>query len=216
MSTRTIALSALAASAVLAVGAITPVASAAEPTDPATTTLPVAVASGTDMPNVALATPSDSGAPAKAATPDLKLDSYDQQSGQAVLAPTGNATADPGATTVTPVDAKLTGNAQVRAGLLADAGVFLYDTVGIKAGIEPYLRGAVSGSITVDTSGAPPKTDGRAALYGGFDVNGSLAARIPFLGSAFEKDLTFPLFHREWPIAQRSTGSGTPADQPAG
>ncbi|MFG2848696.1 hypothetical protein ACGF12_36915 [Kitasatospora sp. NPDC048296] len=463
MSTRTIALSALAASAVLAVGAITPVASAAEPTDPATTTLPVAVASSTDTPNVALATPSDSGAPAKAATPDLKLDSYDQQSGQAVLAPTGNATADPGAaaaatasvqpgqlidspptdaaphgalvkvtdvrptddgkvavstrpaaltellgriqaagrtvldprniqvqplakdlnvsftgdsaggsgsasaalqlkthasvpipdqswaggavtakssvdvdgtielkpvvdldyqgakfglipqhinvgfdlgahadwhvtaglhagltpvkvplaklsahpvvlvgqlpvaltleltltaqvsadgditidteqavdgawgihaeytkdtgwstttdpgtTNVTPVSAKLTGNAQVRTGLLADAGVFLYDTVGIKAGIEPYLRGTVNGGISIDTSGAPPKIDGQASLYGGLDVNGSLAARIPFLGSAFEKDLTFPLFHREWLIAQRNTGSGTPADQPTG
>ncbi|MFG2909116.1 hypothetical protein ACGF13_29115 [Kitasatospora sp. NPDC048286] len=461
MSTRTIALSAIAASVVLAVGAITPAASAAEPAAPATTSLPVVVAT-TDTPNVALATPSDSGAPAQSTTSDLKLDSYDQQSGQAVLAPTGNAvadsgtaaaatasvqpgqlidspptdaaphgalvkvtdvrptgdgkvavstrpaaltellgqvkaaghtfldprnikveplakdlnvsftgdtsggtgsasaalqlkahasvpvpdqswadgavtakstvdvdgtielkpvvdldyqgatlglipqhinvgfdlgahadwrvtaglhagltpvkvplaklfahpvvlvgqlpvvlsleltltaqvsadgditidteqafdgawgihadytkgtgwatTTDPGTATVSPVSTKLSGNAGVRAGLLAEAGVFLYDTVGIKAGIEPYLRGAVNGSITVDTSGAPPKIDGQASLYGGFDVNGSLAARLPLLGSAFEKDLTFPVFNHEWLVAQRGTGSGTPADQPS-
>jgi hypothetical protein len=123
---------------------------------------------------------------------------------------------DPGSTTVSPVSVRLSGNANVRAGLIADGGVFLYDTVGIKAGVEPYLRGAVNGTITADTAGAPPKIDGQAGLYGGLDVNGSLAARIPFLGSTFEKDLTLPLFHREWPIAQQRIGGGAPADQSGG
>ncbi|MFD5435705.1 hypothetical protein ACFWJ4_26615 [Kitasatospora sp. NPDC127067] len=116
---------------------------------------------------------------------------------------------DPASTTVSPVRVRLAGTASVRTGLIADASVALYDTVGVKADIEPYLRSTVDGSLAIDSSGAPPVIEGQAALYGGIDVNGGLLVRIPFLGPLFEKDVTFPVLHREWPIVKQSISTGT-------
>lgn len=122
---------------------------------------------------------------------------------------------DPGTLNVSPVKAKLTGTASVRTGLAVEGSVALYDAVGLKAAIEPSLRTAVEGSIAIDTSGAAPVVTGKAALYGGLDIKGALMARIAILGTPiFEKELPFPVYHREWPIAMRGTPTGTPTATP--
>ncbi|WP_051794560.1 hypothetical protein [Streptomyces sp. NRRL S-87] len=106
-----------------------------------------------------------------------------------------------------PVRAKLSGNASVRTGLAADASVALYDTVGLKASVKPYLRTSVNGTVTVDSSGAAPVVQGSAGLYGGFDLTGALMARIAVFGTPlFEKDIPLGSLHREWTIAERTTG----------
>ncbi|MDH6126758.1 hypothetical protein [Kitasatospora sp. GP82] len=117
---------------------------------------------------------------------------------------------DPGATTVSPVKATFSGNANVRTGLVADGSVALYDTLGVKATVEPYLRAAVEGTVSVDTSGAKPTVDGKAGLYGGLDVNGAVMARIAILGTPLlEKDLPFPIYKHEWPIVTREIGNAS-------
>ncbi|WP_030246883.1 hypothetical protein [Streptomyces sp. NRRL S-350] len=115
---------------------------------------------------------------------------------------------DPGTFTATPVRATIAGNASVRTGLIADGSVALYDAVGVKAGIEPYLRTQVNGSLTIDTSGAPPVVTGQAGLYAGLDVTGGLLVKLPGLGPFFEKNLSFPIYHNEWPLALPSLSGG--------
>jgi hypothetical protein len=114
-------------------------------------------------------------------------------------------TTEPVTTKISPVRATFSGTADVRSGLVADGSVALYDTVGVKATIEPYLKAAVDGSVTVDSSGGTPQVTGKAALSGGLDVNGAIMARIAILGTPLiEKDLSFPLYHDEWPIVSAS------------
>ncbi|MFJ2190544.1 hypothetical protein ACIOJE_21835 [Kitasatospora sp. NPDC087861] len=123
---------------------------------------------------------------------------------------------DPGTTTVSPVKATFSGQASVRAGLVADGSVALYDTLGVKATIEPYLRAAVEGSVSVDSSGAKPTVDGKVGLYGGLDVNGAVMARIAILGTPLlEKDLPFPIYNHEWPIVTREIGNTPTSAQPS-
>ncbi|MFI8454536.1 hypothetical protein [Kitasatospora sp. NPDC085464] len=122
-------------------------------------------------------------------------------------------TTEPVSTKVTPVKATFSGRADVRAGLVAEGSVALYDTVGVKASVEPYLRASVDGSVTVDSSGAKPVVEGTAGLYGGLDVNGALMARIAVFGTPLlEKDLPFKIYHNEWPIAAGSYRSGNGID----
>lgn len=117
---------------------------------------------------------------------------------------------DPGSTTVSPVRATFTGNAAVRTGLVADGSVALYDALGVKATIEPYLRATVNGRVTLDGSGTTPTVDGKAGLYGGLNVTGDVLARIAILGTPLlEKDLPFQLYQHEWPIVTRQAGTGT-------
>ncbi|MFF7634608.1 hypothetical protein ACFZB9_15835 [Kitasatospora sp. NPDC008050] len=117
---------------------------------------------------------------------------------------------DPGHTTVSPVRATFTGNAAVRTGLVADGSVALYDTLGVKATVEPYLRATVNGQVSVDGSGTTPAVDGKAGLSGGLTVNGDVLARIAILGTPLlEKDLPFQIYQHEWPIVTRQTGTGT-------
>ncbi|MBT2453120.1 hypothetical protein J7F03_40110 [Streptomyces sp. ISL-43] len=124
--------------------------------------------------------------------------------------------ADPGTMTISPLRATLTGKASVRTGLAIEGSVALYDAVGLKASIEPYLRTAVEGSATIDSSGAAPTVTGTAALYGGLDINGALMARIAIVGTPiFEKELPFPVYHREWPIATRTTSTTPPTSRPS-
>ncbi|MEV6207669.1 hypothetical protein [Kitasatospora sp. NPDC051914] len=115
-------------------------------------------------------------------------------------------TADPGTTTVGPVRARLSGNAALRTGLTAEASVGLYNTVGVAAGIEPYLRTRVAGSVTLDTTGEPPHVEGSWTNTAGLDINGRLYAQIKILGTPlFKADLPLPAFHREWPLPSLST-----------
>ncbi|GAB2688080.1 hypothetical protein GCM10010442_01100 [Kitasatospora kifunensis] len=122
---------------------------------------------------------------------------------------------DPVATTVSPVRATLAGNAKVRTGLVADGSVALYDTLGVKATVEPYLSAAVAGKVSIDTSGATPTVDGKVDLRGGLSVNGAVMARIAILGTPLiEKDLPFQVYQREWPIVTRTIGNGAASGTP--
>ncbi|MFF2149533.1 hypothetical protein [Kitasatospora sp. NPDC058190] len=119
---------------------------------------------------------------------------------------------EPVKTTVSPVKAAFNGNANVRTGLVADGSVALYDTVGVKATVEPYLRAAVNGTVSIDSSAGKPVVTGKAGLYGGLNVNGAVMARIAILGTPLlEKDLPFKLYQNEWPIVAGSYGNATPS-----
>ncbi|AUY48255.1 hypothetical protein [Streptomyces sp. CB01881] len=114
-------------------------------------------------------------------------------------------TTEPGTSTVSPLRLALSGNASVRTGLLAEGSIALYDAVGVKASIEPYLRTAVNGSVVL--GGATPSVNGTLDLYGGLDIDGALMARLVVLGTpVLEKELPFLAFHREWPITSQSVG----------
>ncbi|MEU3569820.1 hypothetical protein AB0E96_15525, partial [Kitasatospora sp. NPDC036755] len=124
-----------------------------------------------------------------------------------VKGPGWTTTTDPGSSTVTPLRLDLKGSASAKAGLLAEGSIALYDTVGVKASIEPYLRAEVNGSIVLDGAGATPAVNGTATLYGGLDINGALMARLVILGTpVLSADLPFLAFHREWPLASVSAG----------
>ncbi|MGW7580582.1 hypothetical protein ACWGKU_14190 [Kitasatospora sp. NPDC054768] len=124
-----------------------------------------------------------------------------------VKGPGWTTTTDPGNSTVSPLRLDLKGSASAKAGLLAEGSIALYDTVGVKASIEPYLRAVVNGSVVLDGAGTTPDVNGAAALYGGLDINGALMARLVILGTPIlEADLPFLAFHREWPIASVSVG----------
>jgi len=104
-------------------------------------------------------------------------------------------------TKVSPVRLTLAGKAGVRAGLGAEVSVGLYDAVGVEATVEPYLRAQVDGSLTVDTSGNPPKVQGSWALYGGIDLTGALLAHLKIFGTPIiEGKLPLPGYHHEWPL----------------
>ncbi|GAB7184625.1 hypothetical protein ATKI12_4456 [Kitasatospora sp. Ki12] len=124
---------------------------------------------------------------------------------------------DPVSTSVTPVKAVFTGSADVRSALVAEGSVALYDALGVKATVRPYLRAQVRGTVTValDSGGVRPGIDGSGGLYGGLDVDGAVLARIAVLGTPlFEKDLPFKLYHQEWPIVAGSYRSPTPSAAP--
>ncbi|MER5639179.1 hypothetical protein ABT095_19740 [Kitasatospora sp. NPDC002227] len=122
-------------------------------------------------------------------------------------------TTDPGTSTVSPLKLNLSGNASLKTGLLAEGSIALYDTLGVKASIEPYLRTAVNGSVVLG-SGAPPSGSGTVDLYGGLDINGALMARLAILGTPIlEKDLPFLAYHQEWPITSQNLGQA-PATAP--
>ncbi|GAA1230492.1 hypothetical protein GCM10009665_21110 [Kitasatospora nipponensis] len=119
-------------------------------------------------------------------------------------------TTDPGTSTVSPLQFSISAAASVKAGLLAEGSIALYDTIGVKASIEPYLRAAATGSLSVSTANPTPVVNGSLALYGGLDINGALMARLAILGTPIlEQDLPFLAFHREWQIA--SLGSAQSA-----
>ncbi|MFF3765554.1 hypothetical protein ACFYYR_15900 [Streptomyces sp. NPDC001922] len=99
--------------------------------------------------------------------------------------------------TPTPVSAKLTGKGEVRAAIAAEAAIGLYDSVGISATFTPYLRGEAEGTVT------PRSARGSWALYGGVGLDGALFARLAVFGTPlFERRITIPIFHREWPITK--------------
>ncbi|WP_224282287.1 hypothetical protein, partial [Streptomyces sp. LS1784] len=124
-----------------------------------------------------------------------------------VKGPGWTTTTDPGNSTVSPLRLNLKGSASAKAGLLAEGSIALYDTVGVKASIEPYLRATVNGSIVLDGTGTTPAVNGAAALYGGLDINGALMAQLAILGTPIlSADLPFLAFHREWPLASVSVG----------
>ncbi|MCC9307198.1 hypothetical protein LN042_08800 [Kitasatospora sp. RB6PN24] len=122
---------------------------------------------------------------------------------------------EPVSTKVSPVKATFAGKADVRAGLVAEGSVALYDTVGVKATVEPYLRAAVNGNVTIDSSAGKPVVTGKAGLYGGLDVNGAVMARIAIFGTPLlEKDLPFKVYQNEWPIVAVSSPNATPSSGP--
>ncbi|MEU8619051.1 hypothetical protein [Streptomyces sp. NPDC048623] len=122
---------------------------------------------------------------------------------------------EPVDTRVSPVKATFTGRASVRTGLTAEGSVALYDAVGVKATVEPYLRADVEGTVSIDSSSGAPTVHGRAGLYGGLDVNGAILARIAILGTPlFEKAIPFRLYHDEWPIVAREATTQIPSARP--
>ncbi|GAA2739166.1 hypothetical protein [Kitasatospora cinereorecta] len=126
-------------------------------------------------------------------------------------------TTEPVSTKISPVKASFTGKASVRTGLVADGSVALYDAVGVKATVEPYLRADVDGSVSIDSASGVPAVHGKAGLYGGLDVNGAVLARIAILGTPLvEKDIPFKLYHNEWTIVSREAGTGAAAGASSG
>ncbi|MFF2951258.1 hypothetical protein ACFVVU_07910 [Kitasatospora sp. NPDC057965] len=128
-----------------------------------------------------------------------------------VKGPGWTTTTDPGTSTVTPLRLDLKGSASAKAGLLAEGSIALYDTIGVKASIEPYLRAAVSGSVVLGGASGTPEVNGTAALYGGININGALTAQLAVLGTPIlSADLPFLAFHREWLLTSASTGPNPP------
>jgi hypothetical protein len=116
-------------------------------------------------------------------------------------------TTDPGTSTVSPLQLKLSGAASVRAGLLAEGSIYLYDTVGVKASVEPYLRVTANGAVALTGTSPLPAASGTLAVYGGIDINGALSAQLVILGTpVLSADLPFLEFHREWQLTSMSTG----------
>jgi hypothetical protein len=118
---------------------------------------------------------------------------------------------DTGDTKVSPLKAKLSGNASVRAGLGAEVEVGLYNAVGVNATVEPYVRAQGDGSVTLDTSkGSKPQVQGSLALYGGVDLTGALSAHLSIFGTpVFSKQFPLPGYHKEWLL--KSFGSAPAA-----
>ncbi|MGW5418649.1 hypothetical protein [Streptomyces sp. NPDC003943] len=118
---------------------------------------------------------------------------------------------EPVSTKVSPVKATFTGRASVRTGLTAEGSVALYDAVGLKATVEPYLRADVDGTVSIDSGDGVPAVRGKAGLYGGLDVNGAVLARIAILGTPlFERSIPFRLYHDEWTIAAHEADAPLP------
>ncbi|MGW4161001.1 hypothetical protein [Streptomyces sp. NPDC004788] len=125
-------------------------------------------------------------------------------------------TTEPVSTKVSPVRATFTGRASVRTGLTAEGSVALYDAVGLKATVEPYLRADVDGTVGIDSGDGVPAVRGKASLYAGLDVNGAVLARIAILGTPlFEKAIPFRLYHDEWPVAAREIDASLPGARPS-
>ncbi|MFJ9691215.1 hypothetical protein [Kitasatospora sp. NPDC101183] len=104
-------------------------------------------------------------------------------------------------TKVTPVQLRLTGRAAVRAALGVDVSLGLYDTVGVEAGVAPYVSARAEGSLVADSSGKAPQVQGSWSLVGGVDLNGSLLAHLKIFGTpVIEGRLPLPPYHREWPL----------------
>ncbi|GAA2813208.1 hypothetical protein GCM10010441_42360 [Kitasatospora paracochleata] len=124
-----------------------------------------------------------------------------------VKGPGWTTTTDPGTSTVSPLKLSLSGAASVKAGLLAEGSIALYDTVGVKASIEPYLRVAADGTVVLDPGNTAPIDHGTVTLYGGIAIDGALMARLVILGTpVLEKDLPFLAFRREWQLTSLTTG----------
>ncbi|MFI6152858.1 hypothetical protein ACIBCA_09215 [Kitasatospora sp. NPDC051170] len=114
-------------------------------------------------------------------------------------------------TKVTPVQLRLNGKASVRAALGADINLGLYDTVGVEAGVAPYLSARAEGSLTADSSGKAPQAQGSWSLVGGVDLNGALLAHLKIFGTPIiEGKLPLPPYHREWPLLTGSAALPSP------
>ncbi|MET9632650.1 hypothetical protein ABZX92_34870 [Lentzea sp. NPDC006480] len=81
--------------------------------------------------------------------------------------------------------AKVTGAANAKAVVGANAEVFLYDTVGVTAQFAPHVRASASQS--------------EWALHLGFELTGSLDARLRIFGMTARLD--FPALRKEWRVA---------------
>ncbi|WOX21263.1 hypothetical protein [Streptomyces solicathayae] len=108
---------------------------------------------------------------------------------------------DSGNETAFPVKGSISGEGDIRTGLLTEGTVAIFDSLGVKAGVEPYLRTTVSGKVVFDGEGGVESQTGPVELYGGLDVGGALFARLRILGTTlFERDLPFTVYREEWPL----------------
>ncbi|MFE0464067.1 hypothetical protein ACFW1A_32915 [Kitasatospora sp. NPDC058965] len=108
---------------------------------------------------------------------------------------------DPGGPELSPLSGSVSGRGDIHTGLLTEGTVAIFDSLGVKADIEPYLRTVVSGSATFDGDGGLTSKKGSVQLYGGVDIGGALMARLRILNTTlFEKDLPFTVYHDEWPV----------------
>ncbi|MFB6836454.1 hypothetical protein [Streptomyces sp. NPDC056361] len=108
---------------------------------------------------------------------------------------------DSGSNTESPVTGAISGQGDIRTGLLTEGTVAIFDSLGARAGIEPYVRTVVSGSVVFDGEGGVESQTGPVELYGGLDIGGALFARLRILGTTlFERELPFTIYHEEWPL----------------
>ncbi|GAA1939002.1 hypothetical protein [Kitasatospora viridis] len=108
---------------------------------------------------------------------------------------------DQGSPELSPPAGSISGRGDIHTGLLTEGTVAIFDDLGVKADIEPYLRTVVSGSATFDDDGGLVNKKGSVKLYGGIDIGGALMARLRILSTTFfEKDLPFTVYHDEWPV----------------
>ncbi|MEU6083159.1 hypothetical protein [Streptomyces sp. NPDC047108] len=97
---------------------------------------------------------------------------------------------------------RISGEGELRTMLGPEAGISLYDTVGVDAFFGPYLRATAEHPELVP--GAGVRRRGAWKLYGGVTLESSLYARLPFaiIGIRPSKRIVFPVVTREWPIAE--------------
>ncbi|MFD3994712.1 hypothetical protein [Streptomyces sp. NPDC058583] len=127
---------------------------------------------------------------------------------------------DSGSATEAPVKGAISGHGDIRTGLLTEGTVAIFDSLGVKAGIEPYLRTVVSGSVVFDGEGGVESQTGPVELYGGLDIGGALIARLRILGTTlFERELPFTIYQEEWPLLgvqgasdEEESGEKSPGD----
>ncbi|WP_354640298.1 hypothetical protein [Kitasatospora camelliae] len=106
-----------------------------------------------------------------------------------------------GDTKVSPVRAKLSGKADVKAALGAEVSVGLYGAVGVEAVVKPYLLARAEGAVALDSKNGVTQANGTLGLYGGVDLTGALTAHLKIFGTpVIEGRVPLPVLHREWPI----------------
>ncbi|GAA2800109.1 hypothetical protein GCM10010441_26240 [Kitasatospora paracochleata] len=105
---------------------------------------------------------------------------------------------DSGSTTHDPATGTVSGKGDIHTGLLTEGTIALYNSLGVKVGVEPYLRTVISGRAVLDYDGTVESLRGSVDMYGGLNIGGSLLARLKIMGATlFERDLPFTIYNRE-------------------
>ncbi len=137
----------------------------------------------------------------------ITIDTEQQTTGQLVVGV--EYTKDGGWQKITPPEPKTTGRpalvsgaANAKAMVGANAEVSLYDSVGVSAQFAPYVRAHVAG-----TAASAPEW----GLYLGFGLTGSLDARLKIFGiTVLQASIEFPAVRQEWRVAGSDPATTTP------
>jgi hypothetical protein len=115
--------------------------------------------------------------------------------------------------TATPVKSSVTAAGNVKATLGAEASVGLYGAVGLTVDVAPYARVAATGRGT-GSSGGSGGAVVAWAVFGGYDVTGTLNAHLSVFSTPIDKSIRLFAVHGEKKLDE-GTGTLTPPKNPA-